>query len=165
MLRALQFAAIVLGALALAPGVAHLAALPNKIVLDRDAYFIAQSAYRGWALFGVAIIAALLVNIMLAVLLRRQALSCALAAVAALCLAATLGVFFAWTQPANAATANWTQMPENWMALRAAWEYSHAASALLMLLALCATTAATLTTSLPHRPAQVGPAANRASRR
>lgn len=164
MLRALQFAAIVLGALALAPGLAHLAALPNKIVLDRDAYFIAQSAYRGWALFGVAIIAALLVNIMLAVLLRRRPLPCALAAVAALCLAATLGVFFAWTQPANAATANWTQMPENWIALRAAWEYSHAASALLMLLALCATAAAALTAGLPRRAAPDGPAANPTSR-
>lgn len=54
-LRAVQFLAIVLTALALVPAGAHLAELPNKIGLDQEAYFIVQSIYRGWALFGIAL--------------------------------------------------------------------------------------------------------------
>jgi hypothetical protein len=40
--------------------------------------------------------------------------------------------------PANAATANWSMQPENWMALRTSWEYGHAAIAGLTLAAFCA---------------------------
>ena len=42
------------------------------------------------------------------------------------------------TYPANQATENWTVVPENWMALRSQWEYSHAAAAVLNLTAFCA---------------------------
>jgi hypothetical protein len=44
---------MMLTALALVPGGAHLFALPNKISLSESDYFIAQSAYRGWALLGI----------------------------------------------------------------------------------------------------------------
>ena len=40
--------------------------------------------------------------------------------------------------PANEQTANWTVLRENWAALRVQWEYSHAASAVLNLIALIA---------------------------
>ncbi|HZM33925.1 MAG TPA: hypothetical protein VFC18_05460 [Burkholderiales bacterium] len=36
----------------------------------------------------------------------------------------------------NRATENWTRLPAHWLELRAQWEYSHAASAVLNLLAL-----------------------------
>jgi hypothetical protein len=137
-LRAIQFHAIILTALALIPGGAHLFALPNKIGLAETEYFIAQGIYRGWALFGIVIIAALIVNLLLAYTLRGQALPAALALAAALCIALTLVIFFISTQPANAATSNWTQVPENWRSLRANWEYSHAANAGITFLALCA---------------------------
>jgi hypothetical protein len=55
-----------------------------------------------------------------------------------LCIAGTQVVFWTFTFPANQATGNWTMLPENWMALRAQWEYSHAASAVLNLIALVA---------------------------
>jgi hypothetical protein len=35
-------------------------------------------------------------------------------------------VFWIYTQPANAATNNWTSQPANWEVLRSQWEYSHA---------------------------------------
>ena len=57
---------------------------------------------------------------------------------AALLLAAGLAVFFQWTLPTNQATANWTRLPEEWESLRAQWEWSHAANAVLTFLALCA---------------------------
>jgi hypothetical protein len=44
-----------------------------------------------------------------------------------------------FTQPVNRATRNWTVLPpENWQQLRRQWEYSHAASAVLNLIALFA---------------------------
>lgn len=136
-LRALQFAALILTALALVPVGAHLAELANKIGLARESYFIVQRIYSGWALFGVVIIAAICTNLALALMLwlRRAPFWPSLAA--GLILGATLIVFFVWTYPANVATANWTVIPPDWQTLRAQWEASHAANALLTLLALC----------------------------
>jgi hypothetical protein len=44
-------------------------------------------------------------------------------------------LFWIYTFPANKETLYWTVLPENWMALRAQWEYSHAAGAVLNLVA------------------------------
>lgn len=142
--KTLQFLAIVLTALALVPGGAHLFSLPNKIGMDQDNYFVAQAIYRGWALFGAVIFAAIGANLILAVVLRAQRMAAALALVAAVCIVLTLVVFFAWTYPANVATDNWTTMPDNWEDLRRTWEYSHAVNAALTFAALCATTLSVL---------------------
>jgi hypothetical protein len=58
-LRALQFVAVILTALGFVPGGAHLFELPNKIALSERDYLVAQSIYRGWALFGSIIVAAM----------------------------------------------------------------------------------------------------------
>ena len=58
--------------------------------------------------------------------------------VAFLCIAATQVVFWAFTFPVNRTTRNWTTVPAEWTALRRKWEYSHAASAALNLLAFAA---------------------------
>ena len=137
-LRVIQFLSIILTALALVPGGAHLFALPNKIGLAQTDYFIVQGIYRGWALFAVVIIPALLVNLLLAYMLRAQRRPALLALIAALCLGLMLVIFFTWTQPANVATASWTRMPANWQSLRAHWEYSHAVNAGITFAALCA---------------------------
>lgn len=144
-LKTLQFLAIVFTALALVPGGAHLFALPNKIGMDQDSYFAAQSVYRGWALFGIVHATALAADLALAYALRAQQAAAILALVAAACIMLTLIVFFAWTYPANVATGNWTTAPDNWRELRAAWEYAHAANALITFAALCAITLAVLT--------------------
>lgn len=142
-MRPLAFLAPVLTALALVPGGAHLFALPNKIGLDQQAYFTMQQAYRGWALFGIALFAALAANLLLALRVRgRPGFGAALAAFALI--AATLVVFFVWTYPANQATQNWTVAPVDWQELRTQWEYSHAVNAALTFLALCASVAAGL---------------------
>jgi len=147
--KAVKFLAIVLTALAFVPGGAHLFALPNKIGLDQDNYFVVQTIYRGWALFGIVIVAALLANLLLAFLLRARRKAAALALVAAGCIALSLVLFFAWTYPANVATDNWTTVPDDWTALRAAWEYSHAVSAVIMFVALCAITLSVLARTDP----------------
>ena len=67
-----SFLALVFSALALVPYGAHLFALPNKIGMTQEHYFIAQDAYRGWALLGLILFPAMLINIVLAILLRGQ---------------------------------------------------------------------------------------------
>ena len=152
-IRVLQFAAIVLTALALVPGGAHVASLPNKIDLAENNYFIVQMIYNGWSLFGIVIIAAIVVNLALAVALfldanrtdRRGQFRLAVLTVA--CLAAGLAIFFLFTFPANVATDNWTTIPDDWRSLRWQWEISHAVNAALTFLGFCTLTASALTTS------------------
>jgi hypothetical protein len=142
-LKTVMFLAVVLTALALIPYGAHLFALPNKIGMTREQYFVAQSAYNGWALLSVILIPAMLINIVLAVMLRGEAgFMCAVAGCT--CMAATLLVFFAFTYPANVATQNWTVMPADWEMLRRNWEYSHAANAGLAFASFCLIVLATL---------------------
>jgi len=138
LLRVLEFLAIVLVAIILIPTGAHLFELPNKISLVQDQYFLVQNIYRGWALFGAPIFAALIVTAALAWAARRYPLESRLSLLAFLCIAASLGVFFAFVYPGNIATANWTTIPDNWMTLRRHWEYGHATSAVLTFIALCA---------------------------
>jgi tetrahydromethanopterin S-methyltransferase subunit E len=133
-LKAVQFLALVLTAIALVPAGAHLFALANKIGLAQEQYFIVQNIYRGWA------------NFVLAVMLRGQRLPFILALIAGLCVAAMLAIFFTWTYPANQATDNWTAIPADWEPLRRQWEYSHAANALVTFAAFCSVALSVLTT-------------------
>jgi hypothetical protein len=146
-----HFVAILLAALALVPAGAHVLELTRKMTLSEADYFVAQSLYRGWALSGIIIIALLIAEIGLAILLRHEGRRLALAAAAGVSTFATLVIFFIWTQPANAATDNWTTMPDNWEALRRQWEYSHAAGAAFALAALAFLSAAALVGSA-HEP-------------
>ena len=144
MTRLVQFVAIMLTSLSLVPAGAHLFELPNKIDLPEQDYFVVQGIYRGWALFGIALIGALLANLLLAILLRHQGSRFWLALAAFVLIAATLAIFFIWTFPANQATANWTVVPPDWQALRRQWEYAHAVNAVLTFVALACVSLTTL---------------------
>jgi hypothetical protein len=139
-----QFLAVMVTALTLVPAGAHFFALFNKIALAEEQYFIAQSIYRGWSLFGIVLVGALVANLALALLVRRQRAPFRLAFGAFLLMVAVLAVFFVWTYPANQATTNWTVVPPDWRALRDQWEYSHAANAILTFLPLISTVLSTL---------------------
>src|SRR5262245_55621180 len=141
---ALKFFAITFTALALVPSGAHLLEMTHKLALARDDYVIVQGIYRGWALTGFVLIGALLANLALSVALRRQRLQAMLSLAATAAFGAMLAIFFTWTYPANVATANWTVAPPDWAALRAQWEWSHAANALVAFIALCLTVAAAI---------------------
>lgn len=145
-MKFLQFVAIVLTALALVPGGAHLFALPNKIGLDESSYFITQSIYRGWALLGIVLIGATLANFALVILIREQRTPLAFTLVSLLCLIATLLIFFLFTFPANQATNNWTAAADNWQQLRWQWEMSHAINAVITFIAFCSLTISLLVT-------------------
>jgi hypothetical protein len=71
-LKTVQFLALVLTALALVPSGAHLFELPGKISLGAEQYFIVQNIYRGWSLFGIVLIGALIANLALANVAARS---------------------------------------------------------------------------------------------
>ena len=119
--------------------------MPNKINLTAEQYFIVQSSYNGWFLFAFVQIPSVMVAAILVVMLRANAVPFWLAVVGAVCMAATLVVYFVWVNPANLATDQWTTIPDHWQMLRRHWEYGHAGSAVLNLIALCAITAAVVT--------------------
>jgi hypothetical protein len=133
-----RFLSLLFCSLALAPAMAHLLELPNKIGLPRDAYLTVQHIYDGWALLGFVVYGAIFSTLALAFLTRRRGREFAYALAALLCIAGTQVIFWTFTFPANQATANWTMLPDDWLALRTQWEYSHAASAVLNLAALLA---------------------------
>lgn len=147
--KASQFLAVVLTALALLPGGAHLMALPAKIAMPQDPYFVVQQIYRGWTLAGAVIFLAIFANMLAALLTRDSRKKWPLFALAGILIAVTLAVFFAWTYPANQATGNWTSAPENWEQLRTEWEYSHAVNAVITFLALLCSVGAAVSTG--HR--------------
>jgi hypothetical protein len=146
-LKIVQFVAVILTALALVPGGAHAFALLNKIELAAGPYFVVQSIYRGWALFGIVLIGALLADLALALMLRRRGGAPFVLALLGFCgVALTLVIFFVWTYPANQATGNWTMIVDNWEQLRWQWEYSHAINGVITFLALCSITSSVVIT-------------------
>jgi hypothetical protein len=136
-MRIAQFFALVLTALALVPVGAHLFAFANKIGMNESSYFIAQRLYDGWAWLGIVLIGAILANAVAAIASRGQMGPFVLAALACLLMLATLAIFFAFTFPANQATANWTIVPDDWQYLRRQWELSHAVNAVITFAAFC----------------------------
>ena len=163
-MKALQFAVVVLVALALVPVGAHLLARPNKIDLPREQYFTAQSVYLGWWLSSsIILVAAIVSSLMLTIALRGRGAAFWLALTGFVSMTATLVIYFIWTEPANRTTANWTVIPENWRDLRTQWEFSHSVNAVLTFVALCAVTASVLVEPR-HRgePSLSGAAANQA---
>ena len=160
--KATQFLAVVLTALALLPGGAHLMALPAKISMPQGPYFVVQQIYRGWALAGVVIFLAIFANLLAALLTRESRRRWQLFGAAALLIAATLAVFVLWTYPANQATGNWTSVPENWEQLRTEWEYSHAANAAITFLALLCSVGALVSTG-PRREREISSVTDQAA--
>ncbi len=133
----LSFLALFLTAIALIPAGAHVFEMSGKMKLGRDAYFVVQGLYRGWAYFGIALVGSLLACLANAALpgRRRDRLY---SAFAALMIAASLAIFFSYVYPANQITQNWSTIPANWKNLRFQWEWGHVASAACTLLAFIA---------------------------
>ncbi|HET7275182.1 MAG TPA: hypothetical protein VFI91_08360 [Longimicrobiaceae bacterium] len=144
-MKILQVAAVLLLAIAMAGGWAHLMELPNKMALGREDYLTVQQIYRGWALLGFVIFGALIAIVAIAVLRRGEGAPFYFAVVAAACIVISLLVFFSMTFPTNQVTQNWTVLPGNWEILRRKWEYSHATGAILYLIAMASLTLSIIT--------------------
>jgi hypothetical protein len=138
------FLALLSTALAMGAALAHALELPNKIGLSREHYFIVQRSYDGWNQLAYLLVIELL-TIIGVIMLYWPDVSVRWLAVTALAFLIMAQIlFWTFTYPANAATANWTTIPEGWEALRTQWEYSHLAGAALQTLAMSALIAAAL---------------------
>ena len=138
LLSLVQLAAIVLLTLALLPAAAHLFELPNKLALAPHDYLIAQSSYRGWALFGFVIAGAVAASALHAYLVKANPPALRWSLIALACLAGAQIIFWTFTYPINVLTDNWTVMPADLEAVRRQWEFSHAAASLFDFAALVA---------------------------
>jgi ribose/xylose/arabinose/galactoside ABC-type transport system permease subunit len=85
---------------------------------------------------GIVVLGALLSTLVLTIMVRTRRKTFIFTLVAFLCIVGTQLVFWTFTYPANQATDNWIVLPANWLELRDQWEYSHAVSAGLNLIAL-----------------------------
>jgi hypothetical protein len=142
------FLSLLFTALAMAGGFAHLFELPNKIELSAQDYLTVQQIYRGWALLGIVVFGSLLSILVFTWKVRKHSKVFRYALTALLSIAGTQIVFWVFTYPVNQQTADWTVLPENWLQLRDRWEYSHAASAILDLIAFLALISASLSKHL-----------------
>lgn len=138
------FVALLATALAMGAALAHAFGMPAKIGLSRDEYFVVQQIYAGWDRLSWLLLVELGAMVAVAILTRHDSTAFWFALAAILLLLAAQGLFWGFTQPANVATNNWTQVPENWDSLRRQWEYSHLGGAVLQVLAMAALTVAVL---------------------
>jgi len=143
-LKCLGLFAVVSIAIYLVPGGAHFFELANKMAMSQSEYMTVQKIYAGWSSFGVTIVATLLLTLLHTFMVRRDRTAFLLSLVAFLCLAATQGIFWAFTYPMNVASNQWTVAPADFEAVRRQWEYSHAVNAALTFAALVAITSSTL---------------------
>lgn len=130
--------AIVLAALAIAPLAAHVLELPNKLRLSGPLWLaVQQHLYRGWGpLYGAPVeVGALVAS---AALAWREPPRRVPTALATLCYAVMIAMFFVFNAPVNAALNNWTvhTLPADWTNYRLRWEGGHLLSAMLAVAAL-----------------------------
>lgn len=150
--RVVHFLAIVLTAIILAPGGAHLFAMFAKMRMDQADYFTVQQIYACWSLFAAPIFAVIILDGVLAWMLRGQPVRFWLASGAGAAIVLSVVVFFLLVFPGNQATHNWTQPTADWAQLRDRWETGHAMSAVITLASLCLLAAAALVRSPPLEP-------------
>ena len=159
-LNMVRFLSLLLAALALIPTAAILMGLPRRINLPGEDYLTVQQIYRGWELgwlweqgwpwVVIALFLTVLSTLIWTIMVYRKHQVAALA-FAFFCILGTLFMFWFYTHPVNQQTTNWTLLPENWSALRNQWEYSHAISAILILIALIALIISVLSEIPPNK--------------
>jgi len=142
-LQFVRFATILLVAFTTGLAFAHLLGAPERVAYPASFYIAVQkSMYAGWGLPKIGLFLepiAILASGVLAFLVRKQRLAfrSALGAMFALLLAFPV-VFFLLLAPANAVfhAATAENIPPNWAAFRASWEFGNALRCGLQLAAL-----------------------------
>ena len=143
--ESVRLLAVISVVLCLIPAGAHFFELANKMSLSTAEYMTTQKIYSGWSFFGVAIIAAIIFTLTHTLMVRAKRTAFLLSLTALLCLGATQVIFWTFTYPMNAATNNWTVIPQDFEAARLQWEYSHALNAVLTFVALVTITLSAFT--------------------
>jgi hypothetical protein len=140
-LRTWRLLAIMLTALSMSVAMAHLLEMPAKLKIDGVLWLaLLQTIYP--PAFGTAggafEVGAVLSVVVLAFLVRSRRPAFGWTLLAALCLIATHAIFWILVEPVNSTMLPLTPetLPTNWTSLRNQWEYSHAARAVLQIVAL-----------------------------
>jgi hypothetical protein len=146
-LHAIQIAAVVLTALAMAPALAHAFEFPGKKRLDKGSYVSAQAIYYpGFTVLGITEPGALIAIAVLLFLTPRHGPAFFLTVLALVCVLGMQAVYWLFTHPTNRywlASAGTTLSnagnrffaarsvidTADWTKLRDRWEYSHIARA------------------------------------
>ena len=136
-----RFVAIMLTALSMGTGLCHLLELPAKVTLDGALWLtLLHTLYPpAFGTVGAVFeVGAVLTTVVLAFLVHQRRRAFGWTLLAALCVVAAHAAFWLWVAPVNATMAPLTPdtLPANWMGLRDQWEYTHAARAVLHIIAL-----------------------------
>ena len=143
LLRTWRLVAIMLTALSMGAALAHLLEMPAKLNVDGAMWLtLLQTLYPpAFGTVGAACeVGAVVGVIALAFLVRRRRPAFGWTLLAAICLIATHAAFWIWVAPVNATMGPLTPetLPPEWVRLRNQWEYTHAARAVLQIIALAA---------------------------
>jgi hypothetical protein len=164
-MRGLEIVTVLVVSVAMSLALAHALEWPGKRRLNREAYLSCQTIYYpGFTFGGASEGIALLLLLLLAWRLPRGGTSFVFVTIALACLAAMHVVFWVVTQPTNkfwlanttlskagsaffragaaGQQSSQTSDPDQWLALRRRWEYSHIVRAVLALCSLTSLLAA-----------------------
>ncbi|MGB7923346.1 MAG: hypothetical protein WCF57_08880 [Pyrinomonadaceae bacterium] len=142
LLKTLRFMTIILTALSAGLSFAHLLELPPRVFYFDAQLWVATTTRGLYALFGtvgaVTEIGSILTAIVLALLTRGRGTAFYLALAGAILLALAFVLWVAFVAPVNAELAKWTtaSFPADWARYRDQWEYTHAANAVIKIIAL-----------------------------
>lgn len=140
-MRGWRLLTIMLVALSMGTALCHLLEMPAKLAFDGALWLtLLQTLYP--PAFGTAgaffEAGAVVTSLVLAFLVRRRRPAFGLTLFGAFCVGAAHAAFWVWVAPVNAIMASLTPetLPLDWMRLRDQWEYTHAARAVLQVIAL-----------------------------
>ncbi|HET7833866.1 MAG TPA: hypothetical protein VFK88_12970 [Gallionella sp.] len=138
--RTWRLITIMFTALSMGMAFSHLLELPAKMTYDAALWLMLQhTLYGAFGLIGAVIeVSAVLTAAILAILVQKRRLAFGWTLLGALCLAAGHAAWWIWVAPVNDVIAPLTRatLPADWENLRNQWEYTHAAHAVLQIIAL-----------------------------
>jgi hypothetical protein len=142
-LKIWRFLTILITSISMSATFAHLLELPAKMKYDGGMWLtLLQTLYPpGFGTIGgYSEAIAVIMVLVLTFLVRRRRSAFGWTLFGAICLIATHAAFWIWVSPVNATLLPLTPdtLPANWIHLRNQWEYTHAARAILQILALSA---------------------------
>lgn len=132
---------IMLTALSMGTALGHLLEMPAKITYDGALWLtLLQTLYPpAFGTIGAFFeVGAVVTAVVLAFLVRRHRPAFGWTLLGAICVVAAHAAFWVWVAPVNATMLPLTpeNLPADWSGLRDQWEYTHAARAVLQMIAL-----------------------------
>jgi hypothetical protein len=152
LIQSVRLLSLVFTALILGGAFCHVLEMPVKLTLPGAQYTVVQQVYGAFGPAGAVLEPAAILSAMTLAFLVRRHRSFVPAMVGAVTLVAALLVWATVVSPVNphwASTAPGT-VPPDFLALRARWEWGHAAHAALLFLAFVALVVSVLV-EIPHR--------------